>query len=145
MPSLFLYWKTSRSFIGVRRSMNSETRIHLAVVRWWDLAASGYGLDKRLLAHAANGGRRSRVEAAIFKGMAVRAGWPDLQLAVPRGDKHGLFLELKSPDGRISPEQKEILSLLHAQGYAVCVAWSFDEGIGAIINYLKTGNPLLKK
>lgn len=76
--------------------------------------------------------------------MGVRAGWPDLQLAVPRAGKPGLFIELKSPDGRLTDEQKELLPLIEAQGYAVCVAWSFDESVSAIVNYLKHGDPLRK-
>jgi hypothetical protein len=124
--------------------VQQEARIQKSVVDWWALACHGYKLDARLLSHCPNGGKRSRIEAAIFKGMGVRAGWPDLQLAVPRAEKHGLFLELKSPEGRMTPQQKELLPLIEAQGYAVCVAWSFEEAIGAIINYLKSGNPLLR-
>lgn len=63
-------------------------------------------------------------------------------LAVPRAGKPGLFVELKSPDGRLTPEQKELLPLIEAQGYAVTIAWSYEEAIGAIINYLKNGDPL---
>lgn len=124
--------------------MQQESRIQKQVVDWWALACHGYRLDARLLCHCPNGGKRRPIEAAILKGMGVRAGWPDLQLAVPRADKHGLFLELKSPDGRMTPEQKELLPLIEAQGYAVTCAWGFDEAVGAIINYLKSGNPLLK-
>lgn len=121
--------------------MNQETRIHLQVVSWWNTAAAGYRLDARLLSHAANGGKRGWREGQIFKGMAVRAGFEDLFLAVPRGGKHGLMLELKSPTGRIAPEQKELMKLHEDQGYAVTVAWSFEEGISAIMNYLRTGDP----
>lgn len=124
--------------------MQQEARIQKSVVDWWALACHGYKLDARLLSHCPNGGKRRKIEAAILKGMGVRAGWPDLQLAVPRADRHGLFLELKSPDGRVTKEQEELLPLIESQGYAVCVAWSFDEAVSAIINYLKTGHPLLK-
>jgi hypothetical protein len=124
--------------------VSQESRIQKSVVDWWAYACRGYRLDARLLSHSPNGGKRGKIEAAIFKGMGVRAGWPDLQLAVPRADKHGLFIELKSPDGALTAEQKELIPILQGQGYAVCVAWNVEEGIGAIVNYLKTGNPLLK-
>lgn len=124
--------------------MQQEARSQKSVVDWWAFACHGYRLDARLLCHCPNGGKRRPIEAAILKGMGVRSGWPDLQLAIPRADKHGLYLEMKSPKGRVEPEQKELLALLEAQGYAVCVAWSAEEGISAIVNYLKTGNPLLK-
>ena len=122
--------------------MNAETRIHIAVVRWWDLAASGFGVDRRCLFHAANGGRRGLIEAKILKGMAVRPGVPDLLLIAPRGGRAGLALELKSPDGRLSSEQKEMLPLFEANGWATMCAWSFDEAVGAITRYMKNGNPL---
>jgi hypothetical protein len=124
--------------------MTQELRLHLGILRWWNMAASGFGVDPRLLAHAANGGKRTRVEGAIFKGMGVRPGHEDLFLSVPRGAAHGLYLELKAPDGRISPEQKEMMRIHEEQGYAVHVSWSFDEAVGAITRYLKSGNPNLK-
>lgn len=124
--------------------MQQETRIQKQVVDWWAYACKGYGLDARMLAHCPNGGKRGKIEAAILKGMGVRAGWPDLQLTVPRAGKPGLFVELKSPNGRVSEAQKELLSLLEAQGYTVVIAWSFDEAVSAIIAYLKTGNPTSK-
>lgn len=125
--------------------MQAESRIQKQVIDWWALACRGYRVDHRLLVHCPNGGKRGKIEASILKGMGVRAGWPDLQLAIPRGDKHGLFIELKAPDGRISDAQKELIPLIEAQGYAVTIAWSFDEAVGAICNYLKTSDPLLRK
>jgi hypothetical protein len=46
--------------------------------------------------HPANGGWRSRVEAAILKGMGVKAGVPDI-IAIKNGRCYAL--ELKAPDG----------------------------------------------
>lgn len=124
--------------------MQVESRFQKNLVDWWALACQGYGLDARLLSHAANGGKRGRIEACIFKGMGVRAGHEDLFLAVARGDKHGLYLELKAPDGRLRPEQREMMQLHEAQGYAVTCAWGFDEAVSAIVNYLRFGDPLKK-
>jgi hypothetical protein len=122
--------------------MQQETRLQKNVIQWWDLAARGYGLDPRLLSHCPNGGKRGKIEAAIFKAIGVRAGFEDLFLAVPAHGKHGLFLEMKAPDGRISTEQRQMMALHALHGYAVTVAWSFDEAVGAITRYLKTGDPL---
>lgn len=49
--------------------------------------------------HVPNGGGRSRVEAAILKGMGVRAGVPDLIFiwAGNSGDQRVGFIELKAP------------------------------------------------
>ena len=50
--------------------------------------------------HPANGGWRSRVEAAILKGMGVRAGVPDI-IAIK--DARCYALELKASNGRLTP------------------------------------------
>ena len=122
--------------------MNAETALHLAVVRWWDLAASGFGVDRRALFHCPNGGRRGLREAKILKGLGVRPGVPDILVIVPRGGKAGLALELKAPDGRLSDSQKEMLPLFEKNGWAICTAFSFDEAVGAITRYMRNGNPL---
>lgn len=126
--------------------MQPESRIQCSLCDWWAVACRGYRLDHRLLAHVPNGGKRSKIEASILKGMGVRAGHEDMVLAVPfrRDDVivvPGLYLEIKSEDGRLRPEQKEMMRLHAEQGYAVSVAWKVNEGIGAICNYLKTGDP----
>lgn len=125
--------------------MNAETRVHIAVVRWWALACRAEKLDERTLLHFANGGKRGKVEGAIFKGMGLRAGAPDLVLIVPRGECCGLAMELKAPGGRLSIEQAQMLNLFESQHWAKVICWSFEEAIGAIVRYLRTGNPLLIK
>lgn len=124
--------------------MNPETRIQRNLLDWWALACRAYKLDARHLAHIPNGGKRGKIEGAIFKALGVRAGHEDLFLSVPRGDAHGLYLEVKAPSGRVSPDQREMMQLHSAQGYAVAIGWDFDECVRAITNYLKTGNPMLK-
>ena len=57
------------------------------------------GVPAMFAFHPANGGWRSRVEAAILKGMGVRAGVPDI-IAVKGGRGHAL--ELKAPGGHLT-------------------------------------------
>lgn len=84
--------------------------------RWPKMAA--------LLHHSPNGGKRNLREAARFKRMGVRAGYPDLTLHVARGRWHGLFVEMKTDRGRLSPEQEEQRTALVAEGYRYEVARS---------------------
>lgn len=113
-------------------------------MRWWNLAASGFKLDPRVLIHIPNGGKRRRVEAGILIGMGVRAGAPDLLLITPRGGKSGLALELKAPAGRLSVEQGQMLALFEQHNWQKMIAWSFDEAQAAIINYLLRGDATKK-
>src|SRR5262249_26679193 len=63
--------------------------------------------------HLPNGGARSKIEAAIFQGLGVRCGAPDLLVAV---GGQACFLELKAPSGRITTAQSECHAALRAAG-----------------------------
>ena len=77
--------------------------------------------------HVPNGGWRSPIEGAIFKGLGVMAGAPDVLLL-----KHGRaeFLELKAPGGRVSDAQKAAHERLRAAGCNVAICYGLDEAIG---------------
>lgn len=61
------------------------------------------------------------VMAAILKGEGMTEGVADLMLALPRSGFHGLFIEMKTPVGSLSPDQREFLELMSSVGYAVAV------------------------
>ena len=84
-----------------------------------------------------NGGRRNKVTAAQMKAEGVLAGIPDLMLATPRGDKAGLFLELKTARGSASKAQRAAIAALSEQGYAVAVAKGYEAAKTAITDYLE--------
>lgn len=140
--------------------MKPEATIQCALISWWQYAHKGFGLtDARVMFHVPNGayfgagvktsasGRTVPLAAIRFANLKKQGfinGVPDLLLIVPRADKVGLALELKAPNGRLSIDQAQMLALFERQNWATCIAWSLDEAIGAVTNYLKTGNPLLK-
>lgn len=63
--------------------------------------------------HVPNGGGRSKVEAAIFKGLGVVAGVPDLVLIWGRGT---LLVELKAPRGRLTKSQRKVFDQCDRMG-----------------------------
>lgn len=68
----------------------------------------------------------------------LNAGFPDIQLPVPRHGYHGLFIELKEPKrGVVSDEQKKWLAALNGYGYFAEVAYGYRQAWEIIINYLK--------
>lgn len=79
--------------------------------------------------HTPNGGQRSPVEAAILKGMGVRAGVSDLIL-VHRGQIYAL--ELKAAGGLASQEQRRFLDEIAAAGAFTGIAHGLDEAIAAL-------------
>ena len=72
-----------------------------------------------------NGGTRDAVEAKHLKQQGVKSGVPDLCLPVPRGQYHGLYIEMKTESGHTSDEQEWWGERLQAQGYVwrVCHGW----------------------
>jgi hypothetical protein len=82
-----------------------------------------------------NGGARNIVTGRKLKAEGVRRGIPDLFYPVPVFPFAGLFIEVKTATGRVSPEQKIELSALEAAGYRVAVCRSSEEIVRAIIEY----------
>ena len=76
--------------------------------------------------HVPNGGYRKPVEAAIMKGLGVRAGVPDV-IAIHEGRVYGL--ELKREGGRTTPKQLEAVAQMEAAGAYCCVAEGLDRAI----------------
>jgi hypothetical protein len=76
--------------------------------------------------HPANGGWRSRIEAAILKGLGVRAGVPDV-IAIRAGRAYAL--EIKSPGGRLTAAQTAVHAELRRAGAEVAVAYGIDTAI----------------
>lgn len=88
------------------------------------------------LHHSPNGGKRGIREAARFKAMGTRAGFPDLVLLIPAEPFHALFIELKTSTGTVSVVQKDYHRLLTEQGYRVEECYSTESAINVIKNYL---------
>lgn len=87
-----------------------------------------------------NGGLRKRGVAGRLKAEGVKAGVPDMFLAWPAGDYHGLFIELKaSKGGRLSAAQKECMEALRKAGYAACLAVGWPAAKEIIETYLAGG------
>lgn len=118
----------------------SEAEEQTAVMEWSQLIIGKYP-DIRLLFHIPNGGSRHPAEAAHLKAQGVKAGVPDLFLPVPRGGYHGLFVEMKTRDGKISEAQRRWLHDLKDQGYAVAVCHGARAAIDTIQGYMEGSPP----
>jgi len=113
----------------------SEHDEQVALLHWIDTFKSKYPQLDMAFA-IPNGGHRHIAVARKLKAEGVRAGVPDIFLAQPAQGKHGLFIEMKSEKGKISPEQTEWLSFLNGNGYATFICYSWIEAAMAISNYL---------
>lgn len=87
-----------------------------------------------IIAAVPNGGFRNAKEAAIMKREGILAGFSDLIIIA---EHNVLFLEVKTPDGRLSEKQKEFQRKVCALGFEYMVCRSFDESALAIERWLK--------
>ena len=120
-----------------------EHNIQVACVRWFNLQYPQY---RGLLFAVPNGGARNLVTAAKLKAEGVTPGVADLLLLVPqwyttwRGYEGclyaGLCIEMKTPKGRQSPEQKVWQYNVEGVGYKYSVCHSIEEFVDTINNYL---------
>lgn len=110
-----------------------EDDLQIACVKWFSLQ---YPKLAKLLHHSPNGGRRNAREAARFKAMGTRAGFPDLFLMYPANGWHGLFIEMKSPKGTQQLTQKEWQELAEGVGYKYELCRDFESFMRIIQGYI---------
>lgn len=115
----------------------TESQIQILIFDWIHLNLKRYP-ELNLLFHIPNGGYRNIATAKRLKAEGVKSGVPDLFLPIARGGFHGLFIELKTGQGKPTEHQLEWLEKLKAQGYQTLVAYGFDEAVEALKTYLNT-------
>ena len=106
-----------------------EHALQCACVHWFRIQYPEYAT---LLFAVPNGGARNAITGARLKDEGVTAGVADLILLVPRAHHlhdeyevesyHGLAIEMKTPTGRQSPEQRAWQAAIEAQGYKYAIA-----------------------
>lgn len=117
-----------------KKSNHEEDNLQRSCVRWFDLQYPQYKLR---LHHSPNGGKRNAIEAAKFKQMGVRAGFPDLILLIPNKFYPFCGIELKIKTGRQSENQKAYQKSFESIGAKYVVVRSLDEFIEVVNDYLK--------
>jgi hypothetical protein len=76
--------------------------------------------------HTPNGGRRQRIEAAIFNGLGVRPGVSDL---IMLQDGRAFALELKTERGKPTAAQMQFISDFRTAGGEASVANGLSEAL----------------
>lgn len=113
---------------------HNEDYLQMSCVRWFGLQYPEYA---RLLHHSPNGGYRNAREAARFKAMGTRAGFPDLILLVARGGYHFLAVEMKTDKGKQSEFQREYERLITEQGGIYYVCRDIESFISIVNGYMQ--------
>lgn len=101
-----------------------EDQLQKNCIRWFDYQ---YPSLKNRLHHSPNGGKRNRVEAAKFKAMGVRPGFPDLILLHPNKFYPFMGIELKVEKGKQSDNQKAYQKTFEELGAKYIVVRSLED------------------
>lgn len=127
----FKFRKNRKKSIG-----SSESQIQSAVIRWWSIAHADFGIKEKMLLAIPNGGLRDPKIGAQMKREGLRVGASDLFLAVKRCGCAGLWIEMKKPDGVLSPAQIEFQADVTFQGYAAYACYNYEDAVKLITSYL---------
>lgn len=69
--------------------------------------------------------------------LGVKSGVPDLMLPIPSKGYHGLFIEMKTRNGKTSENQDRWIEALNRFGYLAVVCHGWEEAKECLLNYLQ--------
>lgn len=126
----------SKPLISLAMNNHEEHNEQVMLMQWWALSCRQWDIPEECLFAIPNGARTNIGAAVKLKAEGVRSGVPDLFLAYPKGDKHGLFIEMKKvKGGKVSENQKKVIAMLNKNGYYAVVANGFEWARKAIVAY----------
>ena len=96
--------------------------------------------DLRWMIAIPNGGYRTKATAGKMAAEGQKAGIWDIFVPIPSGGYHGLFIEMKFGKNKLTELQREFGKFATGQGYLCKVAYSADEAIKIIDEYLGLSN-----
>ena len=70
--------------------------------------------------------------------LGVKSGVPDLMLPIPSKGYHGLFIEMKTRNGKTSENQDRWLNALNNFGYLAVVCHGWEEARDCLLKYLQS-------
>ena len=125
--------------------MKKSEHTEQAALFSWAKKMEGRHPQLKMMFAIPNGGLRNIRVAMKLKKEGVKAGIPDIFLAVPRHlpnptkdvfTLHGLFIEMKYGKNKPTKEQQQWLTDLEDEGYRAEVCHSFEEAKKVIEDYL---------
>lgn len=122
---------------------HKESDLQIRCIKWFRYQYPAYA---RLMEHPKNEGNGNRRQGSISKAEGVQAGVADLILHVPvenyrfdgfrMGPFTSLAVEMKTPKGSQSKEQKEWQRFFEAAGGMYIVIRSYDDFVSEVTKYI---------
>lgn len=123
-------------------SRHAESTLQQHCVAWFRWQ---YPQKYRLLFAIPNGAflqgdaKQRAMRWAMLEKEGANKGTADLLLSIPRGEFHGLYIEIKTPEGRQSDDQAAFEQAVLAEGYGYAMPRTFEEFQRVVKSYLETG------
>ena len=118
---------------GISSKLNEETKHQITLIDW---IAIQYPALSKYVIHIANERHSSKLRGYILKRAGLRKGCSDLFIAFPNGFFGGLFIEMKSLKGKLSPHQKEFIELMRGAGFKAVVCYGFEGAMNEVKTYM---------
>jgi hypothetical protein len=112
---------------------HAESRLQSACVTWFRLQYPHYASH---LFAIGNGVPNNVRQGVIRKREGAVKGVADLMLMVPSGNLHGIFIEMKTPEGKLSADQKAFQTRATDAGYVYCICRSLEQFMAVMRVYL---------
>lgn len=87
--------------------------------------------------HIGNERKTSVQQGKLLKRMGIKAGVSDLFIGIPRGEWHGMFLELKAGKNKPTKAQELFMQDFASQGYYCVWCQGFEEAKKLILEYVE--------
>jgi hypothetical protein len=110
-----------------------ESKLQIRCVKWF---AYEYPSFRTLLFHPKNEGNGSHIQGAIAKAEGVVPGVPDLLLTVPSGAYSLLAIEMKTPTGKQSLQQKQFQTFLESARGKYIIARNYETFVSQVNDYM---------
>jgi hypothetical protein len=120
----------------------NESKLQANIVRWFSLAYPKY---ERMLFAIENKRRATPIQGARLKQQGIKAGVPDLCLALPTQNSGALYIELKFGKNKQTAEQKEFEIACNKFGNCYELIYTFDDAVRLITSYINSYNEFVKK
>ena len=125
--------KTLTMFRSKKKKIYPEQKEQIAFFQYLELAHKKY-VD--VCFSIPNEGKRTDIQLFIMSKAGLTAGVPDVFCAIPNKYSHGLFIEFKYGDNKLTPAQKRMIPLLQAMDYQCNVCYSADQAIEVFKEYI---------
>ena len=113
-----------------------EDRLQISCVSWFKMQHKGKLITSFPAGYVFSGNATKRaITGKRMKDMGYMNGCPDILIPHPNRFYHGLFIEMKTSKGVVSPSQKEAIRKLENNGYKCEVCRSIDSFMEIVNEY----------